>query len=420
MRTVLALVVFSLFSGLFPQNVARAHAVSAEEYQFPFHDPWIASICSAAVMFKGGMAERLQLEVRPERRTVKFLENRNKVIFNLFEQKGRLAPLVFVLGGTGATASSAGAMNTAQQMFDLGYHVVTLPSSMNYQYAISISGTGAPGYVPNDKKEYYNLLQVVTNHLVQAKSLQIENYSIIGYSLGGLMAAFLVDEDSQKQVFNFKKLVMINPTVDIGYAIDVLDNAYDAGARISESRKEFINSYVFSVGSDVLDHGFDIEKILNAIGTLNLTMDERQWLVGYNFRKDLGDVVLASQQINDLNILKSKIGRFEMNERLEEARSISFNQYMREIVFPGLTIDNSSLKNLVQQSSLFSLEGLRNNPIVYIFTNADDYIHRQEDIQFMSDFVGENNFYLYPHGGHVGNLWYPKNRSDLESVMRFK
>ena len=78
------------------------------------------------------------------------------------------------------------------------------------------------------------------------------------------------------------------------------------------------------------------------------------------------------------------------------------------------------LENLVQKSSLFSLEGLRNNPIVYIFTNADDYIHRQEDIQFMSDFVGQNNFYLYPDGGHVGNLWFPRNRSDLESVMRLK
>ncbi len=420
MRTVLYLVIFSLVCGLLPQNVANAHTVSAEEYQFPFQDPWIASISSAAVIFKGGAAERLELEVRPERRTVKFIENRNKVIFNLFEQKGKLAPLVFVLGGTGATASSSGAMSTAQQMFDLGYHVVTLPSSMNYQYAISMSGTGAPGYIPNDKKEYYNLLQVVSAHLTKTKNLQIENYSIMGYSLGGLMAAFLLDEDTRKQVFNFKKLVMIDPAVDIGYAIDVLDNAYNAGTRISGGRKEFINSYVFSVGSDILDHGFDIAKILNAVDTLKLTMDERQWLVGYNFRKDLGDVVFASQQVNDLGILKSKIGRFEMNSRLEEARSISFNQYMREIVFPNLNMKNMPLENLVQKSSLFSLEGLRNNPIVYIFTNADDYIHRQEDIQFMSDFVGKNNFYLYPDGGHVGNLWFPKNRSDLESVMRLK
>lgn len=420
MHAVLILVIFSLFSGILPQNVAQAHTVKAEDYRFPFQDPWIASICSAAVMFKGEGVERIQLELRPDRKKVKFLENRNRLSINLFEQKKKTAPLVFILSGTGGTAFSAGVLLTGQQMFDLGYHVVTLPSTMNYQYALSVSGTGAPGYVPNDKKEYYNLLKTITDQLIITKGMQIQNYSIMGYSLGGLMAAFLLDEDANEQFFKFKRLVLINPAVDIGYAIDVLDKAHDAGFRISEGRKEAINSVIFGVGHDVLLHGFDIKKIVKAVETLNLTMDERQWLVGYNFRKDLGDVVLASQQINDLNILKSNISHFEMNGRLEEARTISFKQYMSDIVFPNLNMGTVALKTLVEQSNLLSLRKLQHNKNIYIFSNVDDYIHRPEDIQFMNDLVGNDRFYLYPHGGHVGNLWYPKNRADLESVMKFK
>jgi pimeloyl-ACP methyl ester carboxylesterase len=108
-----------------------------------------------------------------------------------------------------------------------------------------------------------------------------------------------------------------------------------------------------------------------------------------------------------------------MNERLNESKTISFNQYMREIVFPSLKLDGGPLKTLVQNSNLFSLEALRDNPNLFIFANADDYIHRAEDVQFMKNFIPEDQFYLYPDGGHVGNLWYPKNREDLDAVMKF-
>ncbi len=420
MRAIVVVVLFSLFTGILPQNVAQAHSITQDEYKFPFQDPWIASICSAAVMYNGGTQEKIQIEMLPERRAVKLLENRNRVSVSLFEQKGKSAPLVFVLSGTGGTAFSSSALATGKQLFDLGYHVVTLPNNVNYQYALGISRTGAPGYMPNDVKEYYELLKQITTYLKTKKSLQIQDYSILGYSLGGLMAGFLVQEDTNgAKLFNFKKIVMIDPAVDISYALDVLDNAYDAGTRISNGRKESINSYIFSVGSDALEHGFDLNKILAAVERINLTMDERQWLVGFNFRNDLGDVVFASQQINDMNVLKAKATKFEMNLRLDESKTISFNQYMREIVFPSLKMDGVPINTLVQNSNLFSLETLRNNPKLYIIANADDYIHRALDIQFMKDFVPESQFYLYPHGGHVGNLWYPKNREDLADIMKF-
>tara|TARA_B110001454_G_C12722992_1_gene435602 strand:- start:1942 stop:3204 length:1263 start_codon:yes stop_codon:yes gene_type:complete len=420
MRAVLVVVLFSLITGILPRNVVQAHAIKAEDYQFPFQDPWIASICSAAVMFNGGNQEKIQIEMLPERRTVKLLENRNRVSFNLFEQKGKSAPLVFVLSGTGGTAFSSSALATGKQLFDLGYHVVTLPNNVNYQYAIGVSRTGAPGYMPNDAKEYYELLKQVTAYLKQYRSLQIQDYSIVGYSLGGLMAGFLVQEDTNgAQLFNFKKIVMIDPAVDIGYALDVLDKAYDAGTRISSTRKESINGMIYAVGFDVLDHGFNLNKILAAVDKVNLTMDERQWLVGYNFRNDLGDVVFASQQINDMNVLKNKATKYDMNARLNESKTISFNQYMREIVFPSLKMEGVSLATLVHNSNFFSLESLRNHPNLYIFANADDYIHRPKDVQFMKDFIPDSQFYLYPHGGHVGNLWYPKNRADLDAVMKF-
>jgi pimeloyl-ACP methyl ester carboxylesterase len=236
---------------------------------------------------------------------VAVLENRNRIFVNLFEQKGKLAPLVFVLSGTGGTAFSSSALATGKQLFDLGYHVVTLPNNVNYQYALGVSRTGAPGYLPSDVKEYYELLAQVTTYLKTKKALLIQDYSILGYSLGGLMAGFLVQEDANgAKLFNFKKIVMIDPAVDIGYAIDVLDTAYDAGSRISSGRKAFINRMIFSIGSYAFDHGFDLNKVLASVDKINLTLDERQWLVGYNFRNDLGDLVFASQQINDIKVLK--------------------------------------------------------------------------------------------------------------------
>ena len=58
------------------------------------------------------------------------------------------------------------------------------------------------------------------------------------------------------------------------------------------------------------------------------------------------------------------------------------------------------------ETSLRSLQDfLQNNPDVAAVSNADDLILTESDYRFLADTLGERAF-LYPSGGHGGNLDY--------------
>lgn len=48
--------------------------------------------------------------------------------------------------------------------------------------------------------------------------------------------------------------------------------------------------------------------------------------------------------------------------------------------------------------------------------NLDDFLARPEDIDALRSWLGDR-LYLYPLGGHLGNLWFEKNKDDLRGIM---
>ncbi len=305
-------------------------------------------------------------------------------------------------------------------LFNLGYHVVTVPNTIHFQYSLGISATGAPGYLPDDAKEYFSMLKEIATYLQTSKGWQISDYSIVGSSLGGLVAGFVAQEDLQEKFFNFKKIVMLNPAVDLGYAMGVLDNYFVQGNSISDSRKNVIKSRIISAGLDIMEKGFTVPNVETAVKFLKLSDAEKQWLIGETFRSSLRDVVFASQQINDLHVLKMPITKGLQNARLTEAFSLSFNDYLHRIIVP--TLQNKVLaspEELLARSGMYAIgASLKSNKKLYIFTNSDDFFQRKEDLEFMQSLVEEDRFYLYPYGGHGGNFWYPQNQSDFQTIMQ--
>ncbi len=90
----------------FHPNQALAHTFDKASYSYPFKDPWVASIASAALIYRESDFVKVSLEFLPQRRSVPLLENRNKVSFHVLKQKSK-APLAFVLSGTGGSSYSS-------------------------------------------------------------------------------------------------------------------------------------------------------------------------------------------------------------------------------------------------------------------------------------------------------------------------
>ncbi len=86
------------------------------------------------------------------------LEGRGDVGLALYRQN-RAAPLLFILAGLGSNPYFGVAPYLASLFYKDGSHVVILPSPMSWNFALSASRSGAPGYAPEDARDLYEVMQ---------------------------------------------------------------------------------------------------------------------------------------------------------------------------------------------------------------------------------------------------------------------
>lgn len=119
-------------------------------------------------------------------------------------------------------------------------------------------------------------------------------------------------------------------------------------------------------------------------------------------------------------ILRTPIDWGHRSARLEEARRSGLMDYLRGVSASGaerVPDRDARLERLVRESSLKAIApGLRDDPRVFLMHNADDFLVSREDLEFAEAGFGDRAT-IYPHGGHLGNLWHPRNRRDILSVF---
>lgn len=393
------------------------------EYDFPLKDANIATLASGANMPLTPY-EIINIEIRTDRRLVPLAEGRNKVPLGLFEQKNRAAPLAFIIAGTGGSALAGSALYLASQLYLKGFHVVTLPNPIHWHYVLGVSESTLPGYPFRDSPEYYKFLEKTTQFLKSKRNLKISNFSLVGYSYGGLLAGFLAEEDLKQKIFDFKRVVIISPAMNIASSIQTLDKYYSEGHLMTLDRRQVILGTIINVGMKIREIGFDLNIIGNAIKELQLTPLETQWVIGNDFRENLRDVIFTSQQIKDLRLLKIKATPTRKSARLNEAKKVSFSTYFKYFVAPSIlekpqVANNDALNTLLEKSSFYSQSDfIKNNKNIFIITNQDDFLMGAGDVESLTSTANER-LYLYPYGGHMGNLWHPLNQHNFLEIFKF-
>ncbi len=295
-----------LFTFTMMFSFPKALANENENYAFPVQDPLLATL-TAAVHGTATQYKKIALEIRSDRRHVKLLEGRHKINLGLFKQNKK-APLVFIVAGLGGNGLSGTSLLLAEDLFKRGYHVVTLPNSFSWNYALGVSESATPGYMPRDSIEYYNFMKKVNAHLLKSEGLQVTSYSLMGYSLGGLLSVFVSQIDDTQQAFQFKKVVLINPAMDVNHGFNVLDSFYREGSKLTYQQKAFAFSTVVDLGLELLKKPFSGNTMKSAIPKLSkLSQLDLKWLIGNSFRQSLRDIIYASQQVRDTGLLKTKM-----------------------------------------------------------------------------------------------------------------
>ena len=408
MNAIFLLIVFVIL----PLNTKAAEdPKNGSSYLFPFSNPYSATFLSIIVHPTHLVFKDEQIILFPKRSDLELVGSRNRLKFTIATAKDPKAPLLFIFPGLGGSAYSGEALFLAEIAHDLGYSVVTLPSSTHWSFSLAASSNGRIGYLPADAEDMHKLLLAIRKKIKSKYQIHPSNYATIGYSYGALDSSFAAASDLEHKDFNFKKVIMINPPMDRDITTKKLDDIYTKGLNWSEHYREKLYTYIF--GKMVLDMtAKKAMKIFQGrdMSWLKLSSTQLFWLISKDFRNILKNDIFISQQIEDLGIQ-------------DEAEAFNFANYLIQLVFPkvkletGKTVDEIKEDCLVKTAANKVAKAMGADGRLYLFHNADDFLSFPEGRDQLINFPGQVK--IYPTGGHVGNIWFPENVQDIKEALLF-
>lgn len=401
--------------------MAPAMSFAADDgYGYPIPGSYEATILGTPAKLMPELPAQMQtrqlvLDVIPGRRKppVFFYDEGLNCTFAYQKQK---APLVFLIAGAGASDRSAKLMVMMKALYQAGFHVINLPSPSHANFIISASQSSVPGDLTEDAADLYRAMESAWKQV--AGDIEVTSFNLCGYSLGGSQAAFVAKLDEERKVFNFRKVLMVNPAVSL----------YSSAVRIEElvkqipggSKKQgiFFNR-MLSKFSRFYRYGNYVainDDFLYAIYTENLfSREETAGLIGLTYRINLAGMIFSSDVMTNSGYVVPKNRILNHTDSLFDyflvSSHLSFIEYFNEYLYPffekrrpGLTrqafIDSLSLRNI---------EGyLKSSAKFGVMTNENDFILTRGELDYLRQLFGERAK-IYPRGGHLGNLEYKEN-----------
>ncbi len=395
---------------------------AAATYGFPYSDPYLATVTSAALnadgLTPGLKREVVRVPVLPGRNRLPSLEGRGELSVALYRQ-GHPAPLLFVVPGIGSSPYFGLGTYLAGLFHREGFHVVVLPSPMSWNFALAASQSGVPGYTPDDARDLYRAMQSTLGVLNARYGIDSTRISFAGASLGALEGAYLSVIDAEERKIGIDEFLLLNPPVDLAYAIRTLDSWKGLQDKFGRSGSDGLRmrglAAVEAYSSDKHDNPGALAALARRLS--DFTTEELQFLIAEYVHTSLPELVYVTQVIHEQHVLTA--ARDQVRARLQEAKSITLMDYWKKVGEPSWRLQAlpSDLDSLSQQGSLARVLGqLQSNPRVHIIHNADDMFSDRTAIEELKETMGAQ-VTLYPHGGHLGNLWYPETRECVVTLF---
>jgi hypothetical protein len=258
--------------------------------------------------------------------------------------------------------------------------------------------------------------------------LKVSEYHLTGYSLGALQAAFVSELDETRRSFNFKRVLLLNPPVNLYTSTTNLDRLVQTKVDGIDNSTTFYELVLGKLTRYFQNKGYvDINDALlydfqNSGEQLN---DEQMaMLIGAAFRFSAADIAFTSDLINRRGLITP------INYPISEGTSLTpffrralqcdFDCYLTEQLIPmwRARTDGGSVAQLIDQISLYGVaDYLKNSSKIAVMHNADDLILGPGDLGFLRRTLGDR-LTVYPLGGHCGNLNYRVNSDAMLEFFR--
>lgn len=383
-------------------------------YEYPFEDPYLATVVGTPVALQGEIPKVKLRTVRlpglASREVPRALWYGRKLEYSIARQKGP-APLIFAIAGTGGYHNSETNSSLMRAFYGAGFHVVGISSPTHPKFVIAASKTGVPGHIRNDAQDIYAVMQRVREDI--AGKADITEYHMMGYSLGGMHAAFVAKLDDQEKVFNFKRVLMINPPVSLYSSISKLDRMLENIPGGVDNFNQYFSGIVRQIG-DVYNRSTSVEfnqdLVYQAFKENPPTDEELAAIIGVAFRIAAANMIFTSDVMADFGFIKPKgVTLYKgsaFDDYLQVALRLGLTDYFHEFFWPFYqpTIQNDDRDAFARKQSLHSIaDYLATTQKIGVVHNEDDVILTRNEIDFFRE-VFKERVTIYPHGGHLGNI----------------
>ncbi|WP_335983414.1 serine/threonine protein kinase [Fusobacterium polymorphum] len=396
-------------------------SLTAFSYNFPIDDPYSATIIGSATMMTPGVSENIplkvyEIQIKDKKEIPDVFWYASKFKFSFSKQKNKKAPLIFVLAGTGSDYSATRVKFMQRIFHDAGYHTIAISSQMSQQFMISASTNAIPGMLIRDNEDIYKAMKLAYNKIKD--QVDVTDFYIMGYSLGGANAAVLSYIDEKEKAFNFKRVFMVNPPVELYDSAVKLDKYLDdyTGGK-STGIERLLNTTLARVKGGLTSEYANIgaDTIYEIVKGDILSEAEKKAYIGLAFRLTSTDLNFISDFITKSHIYTKnpeKVDKFtNMKEYFKAVNFATFEDYVNKIGFPYYKKYNKdfTIEDLKREASLRVIEDyLRTSPKIAAVTNADELILNEKDIDYLKD-IFKDRLIIYPKGGHCGNMFYKEN-----------
>lgn len=344
-----------------------------------------------------------------------------------FAYQDRKAPLIFLIAGTGASDRSAKLMVMMKAFYQAGFHVITLPSPTHANFIISASSSHIPGDLAEDSADLYRVMEIAWKQV--AGDIEVSSFHMCGYSLGGSQAAFVAKLDEERHLFNFRKVLMINPTVSLYSSSERIEDLLKQIPGGPKKQGVFFNK-VLSKFSEFYRYGNYVainDDFLYAVYTEKVfSREETAGLIGLTFRINLAGMIFSSDVMTNSGYVVPKNRVLKSTDPLLDyflvSTHLSFFDYFNEYLFPYFQKQRPGLTRqaYIDSMSLKSIEGyLKSSDKFGVMANENDFILTGEELSYLKQLFGERTK-VYPRGGHLGNLEYKENLAYMVEFFKME
>ena len=399
----------------------------ATNQNYPFRTFGAATVSSD--LFSSKANGYKTIETKNEDRDNVFTLEGEAHLNSLYFQGQTGKPFVIIMPGIGGTATDGNLMNLARMFHKWGFFVLTIDDPFSWKFALTLNPNGVPGFFPNDAKILYQHLESVFSTVTKKYKPSYSGVWFVTYSLGSQYAQDLLKIDDEKKTLHFQQVVMLNPLLDIDYSIKKYDGINEPSQAMSDPwwHYQSLRNSLFGLVLELLFVG-NSERQGYYYSHFPLNSSQSDALIGGTFKDSLDQVLYVTSMVHPdrdklfTSELSDEDNEWNQDDRNDEIRKISFNDYFGKFVLPMIpgVKNTDSSDNVIYSFSLkYNLQTIAADKRIKIVLTKDDPLSRPEDNQLFSQ-TFKDRALLLDVGGHCGMFWFPGFEADFKAFLKIE